>query len=224
MRPLQVPPGLPAAARLHRPAGGLCAVRCVEPFYAVGAFRSPPFGCRSLLGCFMQSLAAATSTSRPIARAEKIARRAVGPSHEEHNSEVTETERRRRKRQARRVAEGHATCHETSRRESCGKVDAPVERFCADSSGRCDYRSQYRNPCSEAGIRLLKPKRTMGLEPTTPSLGSLSDGHDARRRPTTIACTRAGLRPLTARRPAWLREPFLRRLGQEWATAGVQLF
>ena len=71
--------------------------------------------------------------------------------------------------------------------------------------------------------RLERGKRTMGLEPTTPGLGSRADGHDARRRPTTIASSYAGLRPLTARRPAWLRESVLRRLGQEWATAGQLL-
>jgi hypothetical protein len=43
---------------------------------------------------------------------------------------------------------------------------------------------------------------------------------DAARRRTIIASSHAGLRPLTARRPAWLREAVSRRFGHKLATAG----
>jgi hypothetical protein len=57
-------------------------------------------------------------------------------------------------------------------RESCGNVISRMRRFPADVSGAKDYRQRYRDSFYRAGYRLLEPKRTMGLEPTTPGLGS----------------------------------------------------
>jgi len=60
----------------------------------------------------------------------------------------------------------------------------------------------------------------MGLEPTTPGLGSLAEGLDTRRRSTPNLVNRAGFRRLRPSGPAWLRRPVLERLGHEWRTRG----
>ena len=59
----------------------------------------------------------------------------------------------------------------------------------------------------------------MGLEPTTPGLGSQYDGGDARRRTACIALNGAGLQPMRYRiKPAWLRGSFSDRFGHVLAT------
>jgi hypothetical protein len=60
--------------------------------------------------------------------------------------------------------------------------------------------------------------RPVGIEPTTSGSGGHVTSHDSGRRPTTIAVNHAGFLSLPPRKPAWLREPVLGRLGHEWGT------
>ena len=55
---------------------------------------------------------------------------------------------------------------------SCGPEDTPVKRISRGSQRTMRRPRGYRNPFTGAGIRVLELKRTTGLEPATPGLGS----------------------------------------------------
>ena len=68
------------------------------------------------------------------------------------------------------------------------------------------------------GLAGFLPMRPVGIEPTTSGSGGHADEGDTRQRARTIADNHAGFLSLPPSRPAWLREPILRRLGHEWGT------
>lgn len=80
-------------------------------------------------------------------------------------------------------------------------------------------RRSGRDPVPLIGeFSLHKRKRTKGLEPSTPGLGSQKGHYHPRGQTATDACIHAGFRALEASEAAWLREAILRRLGRYWAT------